>query len=84
MAWFFVVKLLANRLLNFDKSSWFILLMLCSTIFIFLVGWSFARKRFPPCLRADELDELTLEVDFMLLVFEFLEDPDLTDALEEF
>jgi hypothetical protein len=55
---------------------------LCYTIFIFLDGCNFARKRFGACFLAESL-EFILEVDFILLVLECLEPPDLTDALDE-
>jgi hypothetical protein len=56
--------------------------MLCYTIFIFFVGCNFAIKRFGACFLAESL-EFILDVDFILLVLECLEPPDLTDALEE-
>jgi hypothetical protein len=56
--------------------------MLCSTIFIFFVGWSLAINLLYPCFLAESL-EFILDVDFILLVLEFLEPPDLTEALDE-
>jgi hypothetical protein len=51
-------------------------------IFIFFVGWNLDWKRFVACFLTDE-SEFMRDVDFILLALEFLDPPDLTEALDE-